>query len=84
MGHHGSLNATPKTLWGNFDKRGPKTKKGRLKTVMSTMPGKHGDDEKDTEVPRTTLLNALESELELHSTHLMDKKALFGEITLDL
>jgi hypothetical protein len=42
VGHHGSLNATPKTLlWAGFRKR---NKKGpeRLQTLLSTLPGKHG------------------------------------------
>jgi hypothetical protein len=84
VGHHGSLNATPKTMWGAFAKKGPKTKKDRLKTVMSTMPDKHGSENKGTEVPRSTLLTALDTESELHSTHRMDQDALFGEVALDL
>lgn len=85
VGHHGSLNATPKTMWGTFTKKGPKTRKDRLTTVMSTMPGKHGSVSSGTEVPRTTLFNALDSESDLHSTHLMkDHKVLCGEVTLDL
>jgi hypothetical protein len=51
---------------------------------MSTMPGKHGTVGAKTEVPRTTLLNALKDQSELHSTHLMDKHALSGEVSLDL
>ena len=67
VGHHGSRNATPKTLlWENFAKRG-KTK-NRLKTALSTLHGKHGTPAKKTEVPRKTLLEALESESELVNT----------------
>lgn len=84
VGHHGSLNATPKTMWGAFSKKGPQTKPDRLKTVMSTMPDKHGTPGKGTEVPRSTLVTALETESELHSTHLMDPDALCGEVSLDL
>jgi hypothetical protein len=84
VGHHGSLNATPKTMWGKFDKRGPKSAKGRLQTVMSTMPGKHGSESSGTEVPRRTLLTALKTDSDLHSTHLMDQKELVGAISLDL
>jgi beta-lactamase superfamily II metal-dependent hydrolase len=66
VGHHGSRNATPKTLlWENFAKRGAAR---RLKTALSTMKGKHGTPAKKTEVPRKTLLDALEAETELHDT----------------
>ena len=58
VGHHGSLNATPrKLLWEAFKKR-----KGRqLCTMMSTMAGKHGRTASKTEVPRRTLVTALKS-----------------------
>jgi hypothetical protein len=65
VGHHGSLNATPKKLlWENFEKR-----KGRkLTTMLSTLPGKHGHSTKRTEVPRKTLLEALRSDSRLFNT----------------
>ena len=67
VGHHGSRNATPRTLlWENFAKRGSGTQ--RMKAAISTMKGKHGDSRKKTEVPRKTLLEALESETELCNT----------------
>lgn len=68
VGHHGSLNATPKTLWGLFTKRGPKGRRGRLHTVMSTRPGKHGNPESKTEVPRRALVTALTKESDLVRT----------------
>jgi beta-lactamase superfamily II metal-dependent hydrolase len=68
VGHHGSLNATPKSLWKLFKKRGAKTKKNRLMAFLSTKPGKHGHGNQGTEVPRKTLLAALEAETELVST----------------
>ena len=78
VGHHGSLNATPKKLlWEAFTKRGPEK---RLKTVLSTMPGKHGKVANKTEVPRRTLLTALESESDLASTTDLS----FAEKTLEL
>jgi hypothetical protein len=56
VGHHGSLNATPKQLlWENFSKRD-----GRLHTFLSTLSGKHGRTRSRTEVPRRTLLEELE------------------------
>ena len=38
VGHHGSRNATPKSLWKNFANRGAEGTPNRLRTVMSTMP----------------------------------------------
>jgi hypothetical protein len=68
VGHHGSLNATPKTmLWGGFKKRNGNGR-GRLHALLSTMPGKHGKAQSRTEVPRRTLVEALEEETELRST----------------
>ena len=65
VGHHGSLNATPKKmLWENFRKRGSK----QLSTMMSTMANKHGKTASKTEVPRRTLVAALEQESELKNT----------------
>jgi beta-lactamase superfamily II metal-dependent hydrolase len=64
VGHHGSLNATPKQgLWENFRKRN----RG-LKTLLSTMPGKHGSSRSHTEVPRTALLKELETRSTLQNT----------------
>jgi len=64
VGHHGSLNATPKQgLWERFSKRD----KG-LKTLLSTMPGKHGSSRSHTEVPRSTLLKELETRSALQNT----------------
>jgi hypothetical protein len=67
VGHHGSLNATPKKLlWEGFKKRGSSK---RLKTVLSTLPGKHGKARNDTEVPRKPLLKALQEESDLKNTN---------------
>lgn len=74
VGHHGSLNATPKTLWKLFKKRGPLKKKKRLMTVMSTMAGKHGSVDRDTEVPRSKLLKALNEESTLFNTQNLRKR----------
>lgn len=59
IGHHGSLNATPKTLWGLLKHRGRKGTPSRLVTVLSTMKGVHGSRVRGTEVPRERLLQAL-------------------------
>ncbi|MCS7023754.1 MAG: MBL fold metallo-hydrolase [Bryobacteraceae bacterium] len=71
VGHHGSLNATPKSLWSLFEKRGGEDKPERLKTVLSTLPGKHGSERTGTEVPRKKLVEALRQESELFSTNAM-------------
>jgi hypothetical protein len=69
VGHHGSRNATPKTLWNGFKNRSTKkTDKKRLKSFMSTMKDKHGKATSNTEVPRRTLVTALQSESELFNT----------------
>jgi len=69
VGHHGSLNATPKTLlWENFQKRNKSANLG-LQTMLSTLPGKHGKVRTRTEVPRRPLLEALEKESNLHNTN---------------
>ena len=82
VGHHGSLNATPKSLWNAFRKRGKEETPGRLTTVLSTMPGKHGHEEQRTEVPRRTLLAALRDESNLHSTHDLKPGTLYQEVTI--
>jgi hypothetical protein len=60
VGHHGSLNATPKTLWNLFARRGDPAKRRRLTTLVSTRSdSKHGHRDTHTEVPRDTLLAEL-------------------------
>jgi len=58
VGHHGSCNATPVSLWNNFSKRHNKS----LKTFVSTRPGEYSG------VPRPSLAAALKSESQLTST----------------
>jgi hypothetical protein len=68
VGHHGSLNATPKKLlWEPFTKR-KKAGDARLITLLSTLPGKHGKPANKSEVPRRTLLRALKDESRLSNT----------------
>jgi hypothetical protein len=68
VGHHGSRNATPKTLWKDFKKRSTDEKNpDRLKTVVSTMEGKHGHTPQ-TAVPRQTLVSELEKLSDYHTT----------------
>ncbi|HEV7237797.1 MAG TPA: MBL fold metallo-hydrolase [Thermoanaerobaculia bacterium] len=62
VGHHGSLNATPKPLWELFKN------KPKIVTLMSTRRGKHGDTDSHTEVPRKTLVAELKARSDYHST----------------
>ena len=67
VGHHGSLNATPKaSLWEPFSRKG----KGPndLMTFLSTESGHHGTEGKGTEVPRLTLVEALQQDSRLMQT----------------
>jgi hypothetical protein len=67
VGHHGSLNATPKeSLWKRFTKRGTGPKS--LMTFLSTEAGHHGSSKNHTEVPRGTLVEALKGESQLRFT----------------
>lgn len=84
VGHHGSLNATPKTLWEMFERRSEEKAKGRLQTVVSTKSGKHGKVSSNTEVPRRTLVEALKRESDFFSTQEVKKKELFRELTIEL
>jgi hypothetical protein len=74
VGHHGSLNATPKTLWKLFDRKGAADKDRRLRTSVSTMAGKHGSAARQTEVPRRPLIEALEKDSDFFSTQSLKKK----------
>lgn len=73
VGHHGSLAATPKSLWKLFDNRKPAPAEGRLRSVLSTLPGRHGSKVTGNEVPRLSLLRALQQDSELTSTHLQPR-----------
>ncbi len=85
VGHHGSLNATPKTLWGLFRKRAPEPAPGRLATINSTMPGKHGDPRRGTEVPRKKLVDALRAESEYFSTEdIKGRDSIRRDLVFDL
>jgi hypothetical protein len=73
VGHHGSLNATPKSLWKLFAKKGPATKANRLHTAVSTMAGKHGSASRQTEVPRRPLVLELENNSQFFTTQDLKK-----------
>jgi hypothetical protein len=69
VGHHGSRNATPKTLFGFWNE--PPTKSRRMTALMSTLPGVHGKSD-ETAVPRETLVTALDKRMTLHRTDDLD------------
>jgi hypothetical protein len=82
VGHHGSLNATPKSLWNGFLTRSTSRKPGRLQTLLSTKVGVHGSADRKTEVPRTSLLNALKDNSDLHNTEDFAADELRESVTL--
>jgi len=84
VGHHGSLNATPRSMWKRFKKKGGKDVADRITSVLSTKHGKHGSDDKDTEVPRRTLVTELKAQSAFHSTELLADDKLYEEIEIDL
>ncbi len=84
VGHHGSRNATPMTLWNDFANRSAQPSSHRLQTVVSTMAGKHGDARSHTEVPRKTLVEALEKQSAYFSTQQLKGKNISRDITIEL
>ena len=68
VGHHGSLNGTPKTVWNGFQKRSQSARRGRLITTLSTAPDVHGHPDRNTEVPRHKLVTALGEKSDLIDT----------------
>jgi hypothetical protein len=63
VGHHGSRNATPHSLWDHFEKR-----KGRqLISMMSTASGVYGRSE-EGKVPSAKLVKSLARESDLRNT----------------
>jgi len=83
VGHHGSLNATPKSLWKLFSRRSAAPGPDRLITVLSTKPGKHGDPRRGTEVPRLKLVKELVAQSRLINTQDFGSR-LFQDIELIL
>jgi hypothetical protein len=77
VGHHGSLNATPKTLWNLFRKKSrDEHRKERLRSIMSTMTGKHGSVDRGTEVPRSKLVQALKTESTFATTQSLTSRTV--------
>jgi len=83
VGHHGSLNATPKSLWNGFKKRGDAKRPGRMTAVLSTMANKHGCESKRTEVPRKKLVADLKHGTHFHSTEELPSGQLYKLVRID-
>jgi hypothetical protein len=79
VGHHGSLNATPKSLWKLFKNKSEGKTANRLLSLMSTMEGKHGSVSSHTEVPRTTLVRELQRQSDLFTTQQLKGKNCFHD-----
>jgi hypothetical protein len=79
VGHHGSRNATPKSLWKLFKNKSDKKTANRLLSLMSTMEGKHGSAHSHTEVPRETLVHELEHQSDLFTTQQLKGKVFFHD-----
>jgi hypothetical protein len=75
VGHHGSRNATPRSLVDGW--RGRQIK---LTSMMSTLPGVHGKS-KETAVPRDTLIGALAELGPLQRTDKLVGAAGFADLT---
>jgi hypothetical protein len=78
VGHHGSTNATPQTLWKQFSRKGGKRKRNRLTSILSTLEGKHHH------VPRESLLGELSRKSNLVWTETFERKQLFEETIIEL
>lgn len=85
VGHHGSLNATPRSLWARFTRKSDKKDDPqRLHTLLSTMPRVHGCASERTEVPRTTLVSALNRESNLQTTQSLAADRLYHLTRLEV
>jgi hypothetical protein len=80
VGHHGSLNATPKTLWRILTEDDTAVPSAQFKTLLSTQAGIHGGKHgKPTEVPRGPLVDELEDKSKFSTT--LDRED-YGEAQL--
>lgn len=79
VGHHGSLNATPKSLWRAFGHKGGEGE-DRMDTLCSTKSGKHGHESAGTEVPRKPLVEDLQAESNLTITEEFGAQQLYRDV----
>ena len=77
VGHHGSRNATPRSLYALWQERPAAAPP--VTSLMSTRPGVHGESEA-TAVPRQTLVDALKAIGPLHSTDDLDRNQPYLEV----
>lgn len=83
VGHHGSRNATPKSLWQAFKNKTDKGNKAdKMKTVISTMEGKHGESE-DTKVPLPKIVKEMKTQTNYRSTEEVEE-GFFDLIEIEL
>ena len=82
VGHHGSLNATPKPLWALFKNKGGPSSRNRLETLCSTRAGKYGTVASGTEVPRRALVEELERDSRFTSSD-GSEDTFCNEVTLE-
>jgi hypothetical protein len=68
VGHHGSRNATPRSLWNGFKLRGVVANPKRLTSMVSTEAGHHGSSANKSEVPRGTLVEQLKKHTQFWTT----------------
>lgn len=80
VGHHGSRNATPRSLHALWKARAADAP--RLTALMSTRRGVHGESVA-TAVPRSTLVNALREVADLHSTDDLPEGQMWVEVVSD-
>jgi hypothetical protein len=80
VGHHGSRNATPKSLWKMFKNKSTSRQAARrLVSLMSTMEDKHGTEASHTEVPRRSLVSELNRQSNLFSTQALKGRDFFHD-----
>lgn len=85
VAHHGSFNATPRSLWNLFAHRTRNEEEpDRLLSLLSTRSGKHGSERARTEVPRRTLVEALARESNFFCTQTLSKSQLYREFEFAL
>ena len=84
VGHHGSLNATPRSLFELFEKKQSDVGAEHLPmhSLLSTKTGVHGTEANRTEVPRKSLVHRLKRETQLHTTTEFPEDALSSSIRL--
>lgn len=73
IGHHGSRNATPKSLVAKWERRGDP-----VSSIVSTLPGVHGHGQ--NAVPKASMLQALERLGPLFRTDTLAPGLLFREL----